>query len=116
MDVHFRPGQSNLVTDQGMRVFGQHTYLANSIDNELIPASNNALEMVIRRFDQHYQNFCGFESIATARLHLGVFEKIYRFTPFSNDARPGIRGKSSLQLAGFDLSLVPMSWLCRLTG
>jgi transposase-like protein len=88
-------------------------YLVNSIESELIPATNNAVEMVIRRFDQHYQNFCGFESIATAKIYLGVFEKIYRFTPFSDDARPGIRGKSPLQLAGYDLSQVPMSWLCR---
>jgi transposase-like protein len=88
-------------------------YLANSIDSELIPATNNAVEMVIRRFDQHYQNFCGFESIATAKIYLGVFEKIYRFTPFSDDARLEIRGKSPLQLAGYDLSRMPMTWLCR---
>ncbi len=69
--------------------------------------------MVIRRFDQHYQNFCGFESIETAQVYLGVFEKIYRFTPFSRDARPEIRGKSPLQLAGYDLSRMPMTWLCR---
>jgi len=42
-----------------------------------------------------------------------VFEKIYRFTPFSDNARPGIRGKSPLQLAGYDVSRMPMSWLCR---
>ena len=69
--------------------------------------------MVIRRFDQHYQNFCGFESIETARVYLGVFEKIYRFTPFSDDAQPRIRGKSPLQLAGYDLGTMPMNWLCR---
>jgi len=88
-------------------------YLVNSIENELIPATNNAVEMVIRRFDQHYQNFCGFESIETARVYLGVFEKIYRFTPFSRDAQPKIRGHSPLQLAGYDLSRMPMTWLCR---
>ncbi len=88
-------------------------YLVNSIESELIPATNNAVEMVIRRFDQHYQNFCGFESIGTARVYLGVFEKIYRFTPFSDDAQPKIRGKSPLQLAGYDLSRSPMTWLCR---
>ncbi len=88
-------------------------YLVNSIESELIPATNNAVEMVIRRFDQHYQNFCGFESIQTAKVYLGVFEKIYRFTPFSRDARPEIRGKSPLQLAGYDLSRMPMTWLCR---
>jgi transposase-like protein len=88
-------------------------YLVNSVENDLIPATNNATEMVIRRFDQHYQNFCGFESIETARVYLGVFEKIYRFTPFSDDAQPRIRGKSPLQLAGYDLRKMPMSWLCR---
>ena len=88
-------------------------YLINSIESDLIPATNNAVEMVIRRFDQHYQNFCGFESIATAKVYLGVFEKVYRFTPFSRDARPEIRGKSPLQLAGYDLSRMPMTWLCR---
>ena len=68
---------------------------------------------VIGRFDQHYQNFCGFESLHSAQLYLGVFEKLYRFTPFSDDAQPGIRGKSPLQLAGYDLSRIPMTWLCR---
>jgi transposase-like protein len=89
------------------------SFLVNSIESELIPATNNAVEMVIRRFDQHYQNFCGFESIESAQLYLGVFEKIYRFTPFSRDARPAIRGRSPLQLAGYDLSRMPMTWLCR---
>jgi len=87
--------------------------LVNAIESDLIPLTNNAVEMVIRRFDQHYQNFCGFESLHSAQLYLGVFEKVYRFTPFSNDAQPGIRGKSPLQLAGYDLSRIPMTWLCR---
>ena len=77
-----------------------------------IPATNNTTEMVIRRFDQHYQNFCGFESIATAQVYLGVFEKVYRFTPFSQDAQARVRGKSPLQLAGYDLSQMPMATLC----
>lgn len=88
-------------------------YLVNSVENDLIPATNNATEMVIRRFDQHYQNFCGFESIETAQVYLGVFEKVYRFTPFSRDAQARVRGKSPLQLAGYDLSKMPMNWLCR---
>ena len=88
-------------------------YLVNAVECQLIPTTNNAVEMVIRRFDQHYQNFCGFESIETAQVYLGVFEKIYRFTPFSRDARPTIRGKSPLQLAGYDTSRMPMTWLCR---
>lgn len=86
--------------------------LVNTIESELIPATNNAVEMVIRRFDQHYQNFCGFESVDSAQVYLGVFEKVYRFTPFSDDAQPAIRGKSPLQLAGYDVSRMPMTWLC----
>jgi transposase-like protein len=75
----------------------QHwSYLVNAVECPLIPATKNAVEMVIRRFDQHYQNFCGFESIETAQVYLGVFEKVYRFTPFSRDARPEIQGKSPL--------------------
>lgn len=87
--------------------------LVNGIESKLIPTTNNAVERVIGRFDQHYQSFRGFESIETAKVYLGVFEKIYRFTPFSNDARPEIRGKSPLELAGYDLSQVPMATLCR---
>jgi transposase-like protein len=87
--------------------------LVNAIESELIPKTNNAVEMVIRRFDQHYQNFCGFETIASAHRYLAVFEKLYRFTPFSDDAQPAIRGKSPLQLAGYDLSQMPMTPLCQ---
>jgi transposase-like protein len=89
------------------------TYLVNAVESNLVPATNNAVEMVIRRFDQHYQNFCGFESMQTAQTYLGVFEKVYRFTPFSRDARPEIRGKSPLQLAGYDVTRIPMSCLAR---
>jgi hypothetical protein len=69
--------------------------------------------LVIRRFDQHYQNFCGFDSLETARLYLAVFEKVYRFTPFTQDAQPRIRGKCPLELAGYDLSGLPMAQVCR---
>jgi len=86
--------------------------LANSIGSSTIPATNNTVELVIRRFDQHYQNFCGFESLADAQRYLAVFEKIYRFTPFSQDAQPRIRGKSPLQLAGYDVASLPMTTLC----
>ncbi len=85
--------------------------LANSIGSPTIPATNNTVELVIRRFDQHYQNFCGFESLAHAQRYLAVFEKLYRFTPFSQDAQPRIRGKSPLQLAGYDVANLPMSTL-----
>ena len=84
----------------------------NGIESKLIPRTNNAVELVIRRFNQHYQNFCGFDTIETAHLFLGVFEKIYRFTPFSQDAQPRIRGKCPLELAGYNISQVPMASLC----
>jgi hypothetical protein len=87
--------------------------LVNAIESDLIPRTNNAVEMVIRRFDQHYQNFCGFESIESAQLYLAVFEKLYRFTPFSDDAQLAIRGKCPLQLAGYDISQMPMTALCQ---
>jgi transposase-like protein len=86
--------------------------LSNSIGASLIPATNNTVERVIGRFDQHYQNFCGFESIAAAQRYLAVFEKLYRFTPFSQDAQPAVRGKCPLQLAGYDISQLPMATIC----
>jgi len=86
--------------------------LVNGIESECIPTTNNTVELVIRRFDQHYQNFCGFDCTDTARLFLAVFEKLYRFTPFSQDAQPRIRGKCPVQLAGYDISQVPMVSLC----
>jgi transposase-like protein len=86
--------------------------LVNAIGSQLIPTTNNTTELVIRRFDQHYQNFCGFNSIESAQAYLAVFEKLYRFTPFSQDAQPRIRGKSPLQLAGYDLSKIPLSAIC----
>jgi len=85
--------------------------LVNGIESQLIPKTNNAVELVIRRFDQHYQSFCGFESIQTAQLFLGVFEKLYRLTPFSDDAQPAIRGKCPLELAGYDVSQLPVATL-----
>jgi hypothetical protein len=87
--------------------------LVNGIESDLIPRTNNTVELVIRRFDQHYQNICGFESVQSASLFLGVFEKVYRFTPFSQDARPRRRGKSPLELAGYDVSQMPMASMCR---
>jgi transposase-like protein len=86
--------------------------LVNAIGSDTIPATNNAVELVIRRFDQHYQNFCGFESIQSAECYLAVFEKLYRLTPFSQDAQPRVRGKSPLQLAGYPVANLPMATLC----
>lgn len=83
--------------------------LVNALESKTIPTTNNATELVIRRFDQHYQNFCGFDSLASAQLFLAVFEKCYRFTPFSQDAQPHLRGKCPLELAGYDISQLPMT-------
>jgi hypothetical protein len=81
--------------------------------------TNNTVELVIRRFDQHYQNMCGFDSIETARAYLNLFELAYRFTPFAKDNRPvkgrelDIRGKCPLELAGYDVSRMPIAQIMR---
>ncbi len=87
--------------------------LVNSIESTIIPSTNNATEMVVGRFDTLYKNFCGFDSIESARIFLAVFEKMYRFTPFSDDAQPHIRGRSPLEVAGYDISALPMAEVCR---
>ncbi|PDV96530.1 IS66 family transposase [Candidatus Chloroploca asiatica] len=87
--------------------------LVNAIESERIPLTNNTTELVIRRFAQHYQNFCGFHSIETAERYLVVFEWCYRLTPFTHDAQQRIRGKCPLELAGYDVSTLPMAQLCR---
>jgi transposase-like protein len=87
--------------------------LVNAIESQHIPATNNATEEVIRIFNQHYKTFCGFESIETARVYLAVFEKVYRFTPFSDDAQERIRGKCPLELAGYEVRKLPMAHLFR---
>jgi transposase-like protein len=87
--------------------------LMNAIESRIIPTTNNATEEVIRIFTQHYKTFCGFENIHSAQLYLGVFEKVYRFTPFSNDAQERIRGKCPLELAGYNLHSLPIAQLFR---
>ena len=86
--------------------------LVNGIESKTIPRTNNAAELVIRRFDQHYQNFCGFDSLDSAQLFLAVFEKFYRFTPLSQDAQPHLRGKCPLEIAGYDISQMPITAVC----
>jgi len=83
--------------------------LVNAYDNALIPLTNNATERLIRRFDQHYQNFAGFDSFETARCYLHLFELTYRFTPFGPEVQPHLRGKCPLELAGYDLTLAPLA-------
>ena len=68
---------------------------------------------MIRIFAQHYKTFCGFEHIALAQCYLAVFEKTYRFTPFSANAQPHVRGKCPLELAGYDVHKLPMAQLFR---
>lgn len=87
--------------------------LVNAIESRIVPTTNNACEEVIRIFTQHYKTFCGFENIKSAQLYLGVFEKVYRFTPFSNDAQKRIRGKCPLELAGYEVLKLPMAQLFR---
>jgi transposase-like protein len=93
--------------------------LVNAVENPLIPLTNNTVELVIRRFDQHYQNMCGFDSIETARKYLHLFELTYRFTPFAKDNRPvkgrklDIRGKCPLELAGYDIGQIPIAHILR---
>ena len=88
-------------------------YLINAIESRHVPLTNNATEQVIRLFSQHYKTFCGFETIESARCYLAVFEKVYRFTPFSADAQARIRGKCPLELAGYEVHKLPMAQLLR---
>jgi hypothetical protein len=83
--------------------------LVNAIESPLIPRTNNATELVIRRFDQHYQVLCGLDTLESAQIYLRVFELVYRLTPFAKDGRPEIRGKSPLELAGYDLNALPLA-------
>ncbi len=100
--------------DDAFRFLERHwPTLVNAIESRHIPRTNNATEEVIRIFTQHYKTFCGFENIDTARLYLGVFEKVYRFTPFSEDAQERIRGKCPLELAGYEVQKLPMAQLFR---
>jgi len=100
--------------DDAFRFLERHwPTLVNAIESRHIPRTNNATEQVIRIFTQHYKTFCGFENIDTARLYLGVFEKVYRFTPFSEDAQKRIRGKCPLELAGYEVQKLPMIQLFR---
>jgi len=83
--------------------------LINAIESSDIPRTNNATELVIRRFDQHYQAMCGLDTLESAKIYLRVFELVYRLTPFADDGRPEIRGKSPLELAGYDLKALPIA-------
>jgi transposase-like protein len=93
--------------------------LVNALESDLIPLTNNAVELVIRRFNQHYQSFCGFDSQESCRDFLLVFQMAHGLTPFAKDNREvagrgySIRAKSPLELAGYDLSKSPLTPLFR---
>jgi transposase len=83
--------------------------LVNAIEHPLIPRTNNTTELVIRRFDQHYQTMCGFDSVDSARVYLRLFQLTYRLTPFVDDNPTAIAGKCPLELAGYDLQALPIA-------
>lgn len=45
----------------------------------------------------------GFETLKTARAYVRLWSYYYRFRPFSPDASPGIRRRSPLEIAGYDV-------------
>ena len=85
--------------------------LVNSIGASLIPATNNTVERVIGRFDQHYQNFCGFESIAMRSVTWPSSRRSTASRPSRKMLSPA-SGKCPLQLAGYDISQLPMATIC----
>ena len=83
--------------------------LVNAIESADIPRTNNATELVIRRFDQHYQGMCGLDTIESAQVYLRLFELVYRLTPFMDDNPGDKAGKCPLELAGYDLKALPIA-------
>ena len=68
-----------------------------------IPKTNNAVESVIRIFTRRYKTMTGFNSLETARGYVKLWSWYYRFRPFSPDARPHIRNRCPLKIAGYDI-------------
>ncbi len=68
-----------------------------------IPLTNNAVERVIRCFTRRYKTMAGFQTLETAREYVGLWAYYYRFRPFSPDARPGIRNRCPLEIAGYEV-------------
>jgi transposase-like protein len=75
-------------------------YTSRSIS---IPKTNNAVESVIRIFTRRYKTMAGFDSLETAREYVELWAWYYRLRPFSPDARPHLRNRSPLEIAGYDL-------------
>jgi transposase-like protein len=78
-----------------------------SIGNPQIPHTNNASERTIKKFNYHYKNMAGFESIPTARAYLTLFSFFYRITPFYEAKNKQIKGLAPLQIAGVDITTIP---------
>lgn len=70
--------------------------------------TNNAAEQVIRHFNQRYKVMSGCGTLETARRHAKLFQLTYRFTPFSQDAAVDLRGKTPLQVAGYEIEQMPL--------
>ena len=83
--------------------------LVNAIESALIPRTNNATERIIRRLDQHYLTMCGLDSLESARVYLHLFQLVYRLTPLADDNPGPKRGKCPLELAGYDLTALPIA-------
>lgn len=77
--------------------------LAYSDRRVQIPKTNNAVELVIRCFTRRYKTMAGFEHLESARAYVRLWTYYYRFRPFSPDARQGIRNRSPIEIAGYDL-------------
>ncbi len=63
--------------------------------------TNNPCEIVIRRFNQRYKLMAGFKSFHTASRHAKLFQIFHRFSPFTSDAQDHIKGRTPLQIAGY---------------
>lgn len=78
-----------------------------SIGNPNIPHTNNIVERVNRKFNQHYKNMAGFESMRAARAYLTLFAFFYRITPFYEAKDKRIKGLAPIQIAGIDVENIP---------
>ncbi len=60
---------------------------------------------------------CGFDSFESAQVYLRLFELVYRLTPLMDDNPGDKRGRSPLELAGYDLQVLPIAeFFARLTA
>lgn len=88
------------------------SYLPNLLrvieHEEVFIFTNNACELVIRHFNQRYKLMGCFESLDSARRHARLFQIFHRFTPLAEDAKPHLRGKCPLQLAGYHVEEMPI--------